>query len=391
MRWSIPLLLRAAYTRPTTTHTCPTHARGSVSLWRRLCSTDVAALPRHPLAQAASIEEVNVVIKQFVETKPQSGHVKWIKSALEHIDTKQLSPTLDTYDALLSVFPQDGRFRNKSLLDTIWPKRTIQSECALEVLDRMEDNGVIPEASTNEILLRTFGRGSGPVEKCRRMAYWLRRYSFTNPFAFPEGANSPRKRLALLANRLGGPRSHVVEIESSDENFAIFSAQSSRQESRLAELCSPSSIFEVQGPYYVWCMQRKCPYFILVAQAPASEVLSVCVADYLHLFETQPKFHHTSKKPMTTTNASLSTLSASTTKTTSDSCDTVTPTTSELDDGNRHENNELPFRDQQEELTRLAVQAWLRELEEKVPDLGDALVSLQLRFGPQEEDEGEES
>ena len=35
------------------------------------------------------------------------------------------------------------------------------------------------------LLLQTFGRASGPVKKVTYMAYWMRRYFFSNPFALP--------------------------------------------------------------------------------------------------------------------------------------------------------------------------------------------------------------
>ncbi len=41
-----------------------------------------------------------------------------------------------------------------SLMDAVWPRDTPQSECALAALEIMEEKGIIPEASTHEILLR---------------------------------------------------------------------------------------------------------------------------------------------------------------------------------------------------------------------------------------------
>ncbi len=41
-----------------------------------------------------------------------------------------------------------------SLFDALWPRHTPQSECALALLERMEDTGVIPEAVTHNTLIR---------------------------------------------------------------------------------------------------------------------------------------------------------------------------------------------------------------------------------------------
>lgn len=101
-------------------------------------------------------------------------------------------------------------FMNKSLLDALWPRSTPQRECAMGLLQRMENEGIIPEASTYHVALKasaapnrsklltahhqTFGRASGPVMKIRRMAYWMRRFFFANPFAVPKDlSDDPRE------------------------------------------------------------------------------------------------------------------------------------------------------------------------------------------------------
>jgi hypothetical protein len=55
------------------------------------------------------------------------------------------------------------------------PRDTLQSETALKLLDTMEEHYVIPESSTNSLLIRRFGQASPAVNKSRRMAFWMRR------------------------------------------------------------------------------------------------------------------------------------------------------------------------------------------------------------------------
>ena len=44
------------------------------------------------------------------------------------------------------------RYATRSLLDVIWPVYTPQVECALMLLQRMEDDGLCPDASTYDIV-----------------------------------------------------------------------------------------------------------------------------------------------------------------------------------------------------------------------------------------------
>ena len=93
----------------------------------------------------------------------------FINAALKHADAHGLRLDTTSYNLLLSVFPTSNtcdvmrrsithsihpRFKTLSLLDAIWPRDTLQSECALMLLERMEDTATIPEAHTHELLLR---------------------------------------------------------------------------------------------------------------------------------------------------------------------------------------------------------------------------------------------
>jgi hypothetical protein len=81
----------------------------------------------------------------------------------------------------------------------------------------MEEEGVIPEADTHATLLRVFGRASSPVFKCRRMAFWMRRFAFANPYALRTIPDGPVETATALLARLGGPGAptHVVDSDPS--------------------------------------------------------------------------------------------------------------------------------------------------------------------------------
>jgi hypothetical protein len=85
--------------------------------------------------------------------------------------TDSFQVDLPTCNALLSTFPTENRyrwtifysilmcsFRTKSLFDAIWPVDTVQSECAMGILQRMEEGFVIPQASTYDIIFEVKSR-----------------------------------------------------------------------------------------------------------------------------------------------------------------------------------------------------------------------------------------
>jgi hypothetical protein len=59
-----------------------------------------------------------------------------------------------TFGGHLSLLACAVRFKTLSLLDAILPRETLQSECALSILQRMEQQQMIPEAETHNLLIK---------------------------------------------------------------------------------------------------------------------------------------------------------------------------------------------------------------------------------------------
>eukprot|EP00051_Salpingoeca_urceolata_P006944 m.91903 g.91903 ORF g.91903 m.91903 type:complete len:347 (-) comp15054_c0_seq5:346-1386(-) len=113
------------------------------------------------LQQATSSGEFAAAVLAYAATQPARGHVSFIRTALSIMDERGITPCTAVYDALFDVFPQRGSFRVTSWLDSVWPRETLQSRCALEVVEHMEEAGVIPDASTHTKLLQvTLSRAS---------------------------------------------------------------------------------------------------------------------------------------------------------------------------------------------------------------------------------------
>ncbi|EDQ85953.1 uncharacterized protein MONBRDRAFT_28699 [Monosiga brevicollis MX1] len=145
----------------------------------------LAEAAHRQLQQAQTVTELHQAIDAFRAAEPQHGHVAFLNATMERVAEIDEPLPLATYDNLLNIFPKTNTFKTSSLLDAIWPRQTLQGEAALRVLNHMETDGLIPQASTHAILLRTFGAASAPVKKVTYMAYWMQRFFGSNPFALP--------------------------------------------------------------------------------------------------------------------------------------------------------------------------------------------------------------
>lgn len=150
-------------------------------------------------SQLSNREQFGLVLKEFMSReKYRRGHVTFINMALERMEEFSLEKDLLTYNRLLDVFPK-GRYHPKRLLDALWPRSLPQIELALELLTRMEDNGVWPDAVTYSLLIEVFGKRSLPVEKCDRMIYWYDRYKDSDPYWIDGELPCEELELAKLA------------------------------------------------------------------------------------------------------------------------------------------------------------------------------------------------
>lgn len=170
-------------------------------------------------SQLSNREQFGLVLKEFMSReKYRKGHVMFINMALERMEEFSLEKDLLTYNRLLDVFPK-GRYHPKRLLDALWPRSLPQIELALELLTRMEDNGVWPDAATYSLLIEVFGKHSLPVEKCERMLYWYDRYKDVDPYWIDGEMPSEEMELAKLAlqrivKNAGSITEHEVQYTS---------------------------------------------------------------------------------------------------------------------------------------------------------------------------------
>eukprot|EP00039_Didymoeca_costata_P006949 m.94909 g.94909 ORF g.94909 m.94909 type:complete len:356 (-) comp13466_c0_seq1:353-1420(-) len=239
------------------------------------------------LTLAETTDEMNTVLLGIVQSKVRSGHAAFVNFALEEMKAKEIKPNLLTLDCLVAVFPENNSFITKTLFDAIWPAYGVQTEAMLKVLDHMEENFIIPEASTNALMVLRFGRASPPVNKIRRMAFWMRRFCFANPFEIPETASESEKTLLLL-NRLSGSKGNAELLR--DEGSTLAMACYTDTAERLEQIMNYNQETEfskqlfIEGPLQTWAGRKNIDYYVLLYRNTDGDiekdiVLSLCYTE----------------------------------------------------------------------------------------------------------------
>ena len=153
----------------------------------------------------ASREQFSFAVDSFLaRERYRKGHVGFIRVALQRMDEFGLENDLSTYNKLLQVFPK-GRFKPRRMIDALWPRSLPQMELALELLTKMEDNGVNPSLETYQSVKDVFGGMSFPLQKCIRMMYLFDKYENADPYRIKgELPTSPLELAKLTLKRIAG-------------------------------------------------------------------------------------------------------------------------------------------------------------------------------------------
>ena len=159
-----------------------------------------------------SHEQFSLAVDQYLKReKYRRGHVGFIRLALQRMDEFGLQNDLATYNKLLDVFPKD-RFKPRRMLDALWPRSLPQMELALELLTKMEENGVNPSLQTYQIVKDVFGGMSFPLQKCIRLMYLFDKYENADPYRIKgELPTDPVELARLTLKRIAGSNGHIIE------------------------------------------------------------------------------------------------------------------------------------------------------------------------------------
>ena len=161
-------------------------------------------------------EQFSMALDEFVvREKYRKGHVQFIRIAMQRMDEFGLAKDLETYNRIIDIFPRE-RFAPRRMLDAIWPRPLPQLELCLEVLTKMEVNGVRPSQETYDIVKAVFGR-SLPLEKCVRIMYLFDKFRDMDPYEIHSDLpTSPVELSRLALFRIAGKEGQLVEIEARD-------------------------------------------------------------------------------------------------------------------------------------------------------------------------------
>ncbi|XP_064406531.1 evolutionarily conserved signaling intermediate in Toll pathway, mitochondrial-like [Halichondria panicea] len=208
-------------------------------------------------------EQFSLAIDKFKKREKYSkGHMELIQVAMTQMEKLDLQKDIDVYNKIISIFPI-GRFAPKRMLDAIWPRSIPQLELSLEILTKMEENGVRPNQETYNLLNHIFGKMSLPVQKCIRIAYLFDKYEYVDPYKVYVGSlpTEPVELSQFILKRLTSHRGNITVHKDKPDSY-IVSATTERQVSLLHSDMS-DALLHVEGPHTLWQHSLEQLYYTL--------------------------------------------------------------------------------------------------------------------------------
>ncbi|KAG5898528.1 hypothetical protein JTB14_038479 [Gonioctena quinquepunctata] len=231
------------------------------------------------IAHRDSFEEINnknrntylEMVKIFINRDHiyRRGHVEFIYSAMKNMEAFGVHKDLEVYKALIDVLPK-GKFIPTNMFQAEFMHYPKQQQCIIELLEQMEDNGVMPDYEMEDLLLNIFGRKGFPLRKFWRMMYWMPKFKNLSPWPVPDPLPKDTFDLAKYAiERISSVDVNSVvtvyqsaDISESIDDTWIVSAQSKNQKRLLGEYKVEEPVY-VEGPFKVWIKGNPINYFTL--------------------------------------------------------------------------------------------------------------------------------
>jgi evolutionarily conserved signaling intermediate in Toll pathway len=206
--------------------------------------------------------------------KHRRGHVEFIYAALKNLEMFNCHKDLEVYKALLNVMPK-GKFIPQNIFQAEFQHYPKQQQCIIDLLEQMEDNGVIPDYEMEDMLVNVFGRKGHPVRKFWRMMYWMPKFKNASPWPLPNPVPDEVLELARLAvERMCtvDVQSKVTvyqtaDVESAVDDTWIVSGQSPGQQ-KLMTSHKKDVPLHIEGPFLIWLRDKSINYFTLRGDPP---------------------------------------------------------------------------------------------------------------------------
>ncbi|KPP63366.1 evolutionarily conserved signaling intermediate in Toll pathway, mitochondrial-like [Scleropages formosus] len=203
------------------------------------------------------------------------GHVEFIYAALRRMPDFGVEHDIAVYNKLLDVFPKEV-FVPRNFIQRMFNHYPRQQECAIQVLEQMENYGLMPNVETKVLLVQIFGEKSHPMRKYQRMMYWFPKFKHANPYPVPlqlprDPVDLARFSLNRIAHDLDArvavyqfPSTEVSETGEKVSRPHVVGIQSPEQRRLLAEH-NPSRPVFVEGPFPLWLRKTCVHYYVLRA------------------------------------------------------------------------------------------------------------------------------
>lgn len=206
--------------------------------------------------------------------KHRRNHVEFIYAALKNMEHFGVNKDLDVYKAIINVMPK-GKFIPTNAIQVEFQHYPKQQQCMVDLLEQMEDNGVMPDYEMEDMLVNIFGRKGHPVRKFWRMMYWMPKFKNASPWLCPNPMPDDILEIAKMAVEqmcTVDLNSQVTvyetkDVEHSIDDTWIVSGQSPDQKGLLKKH-DPTSALHIEGPFLIWLRNKSVNYYVLKGDAP---------------------------------------------------------------------------------------------------------------------------
>lgn len=200
------------------------------------------------------------------------NHVEFIYAALKSMAEFNVEYDLEVYKAIINVMPK-GKFIPTNIIQAEFQHYPKQQQCIIDLLEQMEDLGVMPDYEMEAMLLNIFGRRGHPLRKYWRMMYWMPKFKNLSPWPLPNPVPDETFELAKLAlERMCSVdlRSKITTFQTKDLKDAvdetwIVSGISQEQSELLLKHPKDRALY-IEGPFMIWLRSRSIHYFTLRAE-----------------------------------------------------------------------------------------------------------------------------
>ncbi|XP_054735901.1 evolutionarily conserved signaling intermediate in Toll pathway, mitochondrial [Anastrepha obliqua] len=217
-------------------------------------------------------ESYLVMLELFTERDVhRRNHVEFIYAALRNMADFGVEHDIEVYKALINVMPK-GKFIPNNVFQAEFMHYPKQQQCIIDLLEQMEDLGVIPDYEMEAMLLNIFGRRGHPLRKYWRMMYWMPKFKNLSPWPLPNPVPDDTLEIAKIAiERMCtvDVRSKVSLYETKTVKDAIddtwIVSGMSVEQSQLLRVHERHKAIYIEGPFLIWLRNRSINYFTLRA------------------------------------------------------------------------------------------------------------------------------